>query len=78
MNPFNDTYVMYQLLEFIDESTIICLCKANKKLNEICKSYIEIDDKRFESIVNFFYHYCKNNDLIKLTKIIKMNLHWNT
>ncbi len=37
MKPLKDTYVMYQLLDFIDESSIICLCKASKKLNEICK-----------------------------------------
>ena len=35
MKPFKDTYVMYQPLEFIDENSIIALCKANKKLNEI-------------------------------------------
>ena len=35
MNPFKDTYVMYWLLEFVDESSIIGLCKASKKLNEI-------------------------------------------
>ncbi len=35
MKPFKDTYVMYQLLEFVDESGIITLCKATKKLNEI-------------------------------------------
>ena len=42
MKPFKDTYVMYQLLEFIDENSIICLCKASKKLNEICEE-IEIN-----------------------------------
>ena len=48
---FKDTYVMYQLLEFIGGSGIIALCKASKKLNEICKQYIEMeDDKRFEVI----------------------------
>ena len=88
MKPFNDTYVMYQLLEFIDESSIICLCKASKKLNEICKQYIELeDDKRFEIIVTESNHgdsmsleiYCQNNDVIKIKKIIKMDikLYWN-
>ncbi len=80
MKPFKDTYVMYQLLEFIDESSIIALCKANKKLNEICKNYIKMeDDKRFEVIVNniSLEKYCSNNDVIKIRKILKMNLTWN-
>jgi len=85
---FKDTYVMYQLLEFIDESGIICLCKASKKLNEICKQYIEIeDDKRFEIIMSWDIHdstdlfakYCENNDIIKIRKMIEMNLdlYWD-
>ena len=82
MKPFNDTYVMYQLLEFIDESSIIYLCKASKKLNEICKSYIEIeDDKRFEIIDHYYLleKYCKNNDVIKVRKMININIdiNWN-
>ncbi len=79
---FNDTYVMYQLLDFIDESSIIALCKASKKLNEICKSYIELeDDKRFEIIVygynsntELLEEYCIKNDIIKVRKLIKMNI----
>ena len=78
---FNDTYVMYQLLEFIDENGIICLCKASEKLNEICKQYIELeDDKRFEIIRHNIYlleKYCENNDVIKIQKMLKMNLNWN-
>ena len=86
MKPFNDTYVMYQLLEFVDENTIIALCKASKKLYEICKKYIELeDDKRFEIIVNddkwsnsiLLEEYCRNNDIIKLRIIIKMDLFWD-
>ncbi len=85
MKPFNDTYVMYQLLEFIDESTIICLCKASKKLNKICKNYIELeDDKRFEVNITKNIHdnsrlleiYCRNNDVIKIRKMMKMYLFW--
>ena len=83
MKPFNDTYVMYQLLEFIDESSIICLCKASKKLNEICKQYIELEDeRRFEINISIsrwensecLAKYCKNNDIIKIRKIIKIDL----
>ncbi len=85
---FKDTYVMYQLLEFIDENGIIMLCKTSKKLTEICKQYLELeDDKRFEiyateSIHNnsiLFEKYCKNNDIIKIRKIIKIDieLNWN-
>ncbi len=86
MKPFKDTYVMYWLLEFIGESTIICLCKASKKLNEICKSYIKLeDDKRFEVIVNdnewnnngLLEKYCKNNDVITIRKMIKLDLYWD-
>ncbi len=86
MKPFKDTYVMYQLLDFIDESSIIALCKATKKLTEICKQYIELeDDKRFEIIVTeslwnnskLLRKHCLNNDVIKIRKIIKMNLNWN-
>ncbi len=86
MKPFNDTYVMYQLLEFIDESSIIALCKVSKKLNEICKNYIKIeDDKRFEVNVTqnkyenrrLFEKYCKNNDVIKIRKMIKIDLYWD-
>ncbi len=83
MNPFNDTYVMYQLLEFIDESSIIALCKASKKLNEICKQYIEMeDDKRFRFItINnaSLEKYCIDNDVIKIRKLIKMdiNFYWD-
>ena len=85
MKPFKDTYVMYQLLEFVDESGIIVLCKASKKLNEICKQYIEMeDDKRFKIIMteidrncNFLLgDYCKNNDMIKIKKLINIDLHW--
>ena len=84
--PFTDTYVMYQLLEFINESSIITLCKTTTKLNQICKQYIEMeDDKRFEIItlndkyINglFLKEYCKNNDVIKIRKLIKMDLNWN-
>ncbi len=85
---FKDTYVMYQLLEFINESSIVALWMASKKLNEICKNYIELeDDERFEIIVNndkydnsiLLQNYCKNNDLIKIRKMIKLdiNLYWN-
>ena len=83
---FNDTYVMYWLLEFIDESGIIALCKATKKLNEICEQYIEMeDDKRFEISINnnkwqnsiLLEKYCENNDVIKIKKLIKINLYWN-
>ncbi len=86
MKPFKDTYVMYWLLEFIDESTIIALCKASNKLNEICKNYIKIeDDKRFKIYIsnhwwngNFsLQKYCKNNDVIKIRKMIKMDLYWD-
>ena len=87
MKPFKDTYVMYQLLEFIDESSIICLCKASKKLNEICKQYIEMeDDKRFGIILSQskYYNsylllgYCQYNNVIKIRKIIKIkNLFWD-
>ena len=91
MKPFKDTYVMYWLLEFIDESSIICLCKASKKLNKICKQYIEMeDDKRFEIIVTesrwdhseynnglLLQNYCKNNNAIKIRKIIKIDIWWN-
>ncbi len=89
MKPFKDTYVMYQLLEFVDESGIIVLCKASKKLNEICKQYIEIeDDKRFEVTEYKYYSnnllkkYCYNNDIIKIKKMIKMmkidlDFSWN-
>ena len=80
---FNDTYVMYQLLEFIDESSIICLCKASKKLNEICKQYLEIeDDKRFEvDIENWsnnrvLLDCCENNDIIRIKKLIKTEIDW--
>ncbi len=85
MKPFKDTYVMYQLLEFIDESSIICLCKTSKKLNEICEQYIEMeDDKRFEVIVNndiyddsiLLQEYCRNNDVIKIRKLIKLNIYF--
>ena len=85
MKPFKDTYVMYQLLEFIDENGIICLCKASKKLNEICEQYIELeDDKRFE-IIGYGYNsntelleeYCIKNDIIKVRKLIKMNIDLN-
>ena len=86
MKPFKDTYVMYWLLEFIDESSIICLCKTSKKLNEICKSYIEMeDDKRFEVILRKFRwtendnsslleECCRHHDVIKIKKILKINL----
>ena len=85
---FNDTYVMYQLLDFIDESGIIALCKASKKLNEICKQYIEMeDDKRFGIDLTiykwanseFLTEYSINNYVIKIRKIIKMkvDLHWS-
>ncbi len=84
MKPFNDTYVMYQLLEFIDESSIICLCKASKKLNEICKKYIEMEDeRRFEINIienknnELLQEYCINNDLMKIRKFNKMNLYWD-
>ncbi len=86
MKPFNDTYVMYQLLEFVDENSIICLCKANKKLNEICKQYIELEDnKRFEIHVTESYRkkndslqkYCMNNDVIKIRKMFGIYLDWN-
>ncbi len=86
MKPFKDTYVMYQLLEFIDESGIIVLCKASKKLNEICKQYIEMeDDRRFEIGVTKNYlddnsllrGYCEDNDIIKIRKIIGIDLNWN-
>ena len=64
MKPFNDTYVIYQHLDFIDESSIICLCKASKKLNEICKQYLELeDDKRFKIIVNG--DICDNSNLLE-------------
>ena len=84
MKPFKDTYVMYQLLEFIDESSIIALCKASKKLNEICKQYIEIeDDKRFEVIVNndkydnseLLEEYCNYNYIIRIRKLIQIDLY---
>ena len=81
---FKDTYVMYQLLEFIDESSIITLCKTSKKLNEICKQYIEMeDDKRFEIIVItnsgrdnsiLLSKYCAHNDIINIRKSIKSNI----
>ncbi len=80
MKPFNDTYVMYWLLEFIDESSIIGLCKASKKLNEICKQYIELeDDKRFEVIVDddLFENYCEKTNVIKIRKMIEIGLDWN-
>ena len=86
MKPFNDTYVMYQLLEFIDENSIITLCKASKKLNKICKNYIKLeDDKRFEIIATenidddskLLKKYCRNNDVIKIRKIIKIDIWWN-
>ncbi len=71
MKPFNDTYVMYQLLEFIDESSIICLCKASKKLNEICKQYIKLeDDERFKVSVRLFQKYCQYNKIIRHLKLI--------
>ncbi len=85
MKPFKDTYVMYQLLEFINESSIICLCKAGKKLNKICKQYIELeDDKRFEIYATESYYnnsllfnkYCLNNDVIKIRQMTKMDLDW--
>ena len=90
MKPFKDTYVMYQLLDFIDESSIICLCKASKKLNEICKQYIELEDeRRFEIIVDdrsdteyinseLLEKLCLNNDVIKIKKLIKrrIRLDW--
>ncbi len=92
MKPFKDTYVMYWLLEFIDESSIIALCRASNKLNEICKNYIKLeDDERFEIILNDYIKspwnikwkysellkkYCKNNDIIKIRKMIKMDLYW--
>ena len=83
MKLFNDTYVMYQLLEFIDENSIICLCKASKKLNEICKQYIELeDDKRFYFEIygnksawhnsKLLEKFCENNDIIKVRKMIKV------
>ena len=87
MKPFNDTYVMYQLLEFIDENSIICLCKASKKLNEICKQYIKMEnDKRFKIDANFFKIYCHDNHIILLLKLIitleeiglSNYLNWNT
>ncbi len=83
MKPFKDTYVMYQLLEFIDESSIICLCKTSKKLIEIYEQYIEIeDDRRFEVNIGIFIvdnnvlleKLCMNNDVIKIRKLIKMNI----
>ncbi len=83
---FNDTYVMYQLLEFIDESSIIAICKVSKKLNEICKNYIELeDDKRFEVNTTIYVddynillrQYCLNNDVINIKKIIGMDLNLN-
>ena len=90
MKPFKDTYVMYQLLEFIDENSIICLCKTSKKLNEICKNYIKLeDDKRFEVILSQSIHYskdinskllekyCQYNDVIEIRKMMKMDLYWN-
>ena len=73
MKPFKDTYVMYQLLEFINESGIIVLCKASKKLNEICKQYIEMeDDNRFEVNVKLFEDYCRNNHIVRLLKLVKI------
>ena len=88
MKPFNDTYVMYQLLEFIDENSIICLCKASKKLNKICKNYIELeddkrfeleDDKRFEAISDskLLHEYCEYNNVIKIRKMFGIDLDWN-
>ncbi len=86
MKPSKDTYVMYQLLEFIDENSIICLCKASKKLNEICKNYIEIEDNsRFEIITTedkyndskLLQEYCLYNNMIKVRKMMKMDLYWN-
>ena len=73
---FKDTYVMYQLLEFIDESSIIALCKVSKKLTEICEQYIKLeDDKRFKISHNniILEEYCKNKNVIKIRQIIKMN-----
>ncbi len=81
MKPFKDTYVMYQLLEFIDESSIICLCKATNQLNEICKQYIELEsDKRFEVIVDddLFENYCEKNNVIKIRKMIEIGLDWDS
>ena len=73
MTLFKDTYVMYQLLDFVDESSIITLCKASKKLNEIYKNYIKIeDDKRFDVNIDFFEDYCKDNHIIRLWKLIKI------
>ena len=78
MKPFNDTYVMYQLLEFIDESSIICLCKASKKLNEICKQYLELEDnKRFKIDRRLLEEYCSYNDVIKIKKLIKISKSYN-
>ncbi len=87
MKPFKDTYVMYWLLEFIDESSIICLRKASKKLNEICKNYIKLeDDRRFEIIVNqrrysnslLLQEYCEYNNVIKIRKMIKIvHVDWD-
>ncbi len=86
MKHFKDKYVMYQLLEFIDENSIIALCKANKKLSEICRQYIELeDDRRFGIILSndkydysqLLEEYCINNDIIKIRIMIKMKLHWN-
>ena len=86
MKPFNDTYVMYWLLEFIDENSIIYQCKSSKKLSEICRQYNKLeDDKRFEVILSqnknndsrLLKEYCFNNDVIKIRKMIKMNLYWN-
>ena len=77
---FNDTYVMYQLLEFIDENSIIVFCKTSKKLNEICEQYIEMeDDKRFEIIMHeeILRKYCINNNLIKIKKVIGTDLNSN-
>ena len=77
---------MYQLLEFINENSIVALCKTNTKLNKICKQYIEMeDDKRFEVIVTdnkwnntvLLGKFCMNNNVIKIIKLIKIDLEWN-
>ena len=80
---FKDTYVMYELLEFIDESSIIALCKTSKKLNKICKNYIKLEDnKRFKLYIcncwwndtQLFRNYCENNYVIKIRKLMKIGI----
>ena len=85
---FSDYYAMREVFKFLSEADILSMLYVCKDINKNINLYIKLeDDKRFEIIVSkdilnnslLLEKYCTNNDVIKIRKMINMNikLYWS-